>query len=375
MKNLKTTFVLLGLFFVALTSCKKDVKELNENISSNGALIAPQNQQSIKLTPSDETASQQFTWSPATPEDGGVILYEVLFVKEGGDLANPTRRVASDGNGLQPKFTISHKELTKIAASCGINASSKGNVIWGVVASKASNRKPMEGSRMLQLERPAGFAEVPAELYLTGSATEGGDDVSKAVKMKKLDEGVFEIYTSLKPGTYQLVDKTTQTGRKFFTEGTSVKEGTTAMTVTGATKVFYLKYDFNVAAVIDVVEVQRIGLYMSAYGTEIGQLAYTSNGIWQSGTIPVEFFQFSWGRDERYKFAMHTASGIRYLGSSNINNVSPVGQGASYFYLNAVTNDQWNNTYKFNPSADKKNVRVLVNLSASGPYTHSVTTL
>jgi hypothetical protein len=375
MKNLKTNFVLLGLFFVALTSCKKDEKELNENISSNGTLMAPQNQQSIKLTPSVATASQQFTWSAASPEDGGVILYEVAFVKEGGDFNNPAFKVVSDGNGLQPQLTISHKDLTKVAASCGITASSKGNVSWTVIASKASNRKPMQESRMLQLERPAGFAEVPAEVYLTGSATEGGDDLTKAVKMKKLEEGVFEVYTSLKPGTYQLVDKTSQAGRKFFTEGTSVKEGTTAMTVTGGTKVYYLKYDFNVAAVIDVVEVQSMGLYMSAYGNEIGQLAYTSNGIWQSGVIPVEFFQFSWGRDERYKFAIHTASGIRYFGSSNVNNVSPVGQGASYFYLNAVTNDQWNNTYKFNPSADKKNVRVLVNLSASGPYTHSVTTL
>jgi len=375
MKNIKTTFVLLALSFVALTSCKKEEKELNENISSNGTLVSPQNAQSIKLTPSDGTASQQFTWSAASPEDGGVILYEVAFDKEGGDFSKPAFKMVSDGNGLQAQLTISHKDLTKVAALCGIASSSTGNIKWTVIASKASNRKPMSESRMLQLERPAGFAVVPTELYLTGTATEGGDDLTKAVKMKKLEEGVFEVYTLLKPGTYQLVDKAAQAGRQFFTDGTAVKEGTTGITVTGAAKVFYLKYDFNVAAVIDAVEVQSMGLYMSAYGKEIGQLAYTSNGIWQSGNIPVEFFQFSWGRDERYKFAMHTASGIRYFGSSNVNNVSPVGQGAAYFYLNAVSNDQWNNTYKFNPSADNKNVKVLVNLSSGGPYTHSVTTL
>jgi len=375
MKNLRTTFVLLALSIIAVASCKKDVKELNENISANGALISPQNQQSIKLTPSVGTASQQFTWSAASPEDGGVILYEVVFAKEGGNLNNPTLRVASDGNGLQPKLTISHKDLTKIAAACGITASSKGNIIWTVVASKASNRKPMEESRMLQLERPAGFAEVPTELYLTGSATEGGDDVTKAVKLKKLEEGVFEVYTSLKPGTYQLADKPTQAARRFFPDGASIKEGATPITVTGSTKVYYLKYDFNVATVIEAVEVQSLGLYMSAYGNEIGQLAYTSGGNWESGIIPVVFYQFSWGRDERYKFAFHTSSGIRYFGSSNVNNVSPVGQGASYFYLNSVTNDQWNNTYKFNPSADNKNVRVKVSMNAGGPYSHVVTTV
>lgn len=374
MKNLKTTFVLLALSFIALSSCKKEEKDLNENLSPIGSLTLPQNQQSIKLTPANTQATQQFKWTVASAEDGGLILYEVAFDKESGDFSKPVYKVLSDAAGVQPQVTITHKDLTKIASLCGINSSSTGNIKWTVIASKATNKMPGQESRMLQVERPAGFAEVPANLYLTGSATEAGDDLSKAVKMKKLDEGIFEIYTTLKPGTYQLVDQTTSSARKFFTEGTLVKEGTNTITVTGAAKVYYLKYDFNVATVGDAVEVQGLGLYMSAYGNEIGQLSYTSNGTWQSGNIPVAFYQFSWGKDERYKFAMHTSAGIRYLGSSNVNNVSPVGQGAGYFYLNAVSNDQWNNTYKFNPSADNKNVKVVLSLNADGPYTHTVTT-
>ncbi|WP_231460137.1 SusE domain-containing protein [Pedobacter sp. Leaf132] len=374
MKNLKAIYVLMALSLFAISSCKKDTKELNENINPIGSLSIPQNMQSIKLTPSNALATQQFKWDPASAEDGGLILYEVAFDKESGDFSKPVYKVVSDGAGVQAQVTISHKDLTKVAALCGINSSSTGNIKWTVIASKASNRKPGQESRTLQLERPAGFAEVPTDLYLTGSATEAGDDISKAIKFKKLDEGVFEIYTTLKPGTYQLTDKITASGRKFYTEGTLVKEGTTSVTVSGGAKVYYLKYDFNVATVVDAVEVQSLGLYMSAYGNEIGQLTYTANGVWQSGNIPVVFYQFSWGRDERYKFAMHTSGGVRYLGSSNVNNVSPVGQGAAYFYLNPVTNDQWNNTYKFNPSADNKSVKVIVSLNAGGPYTHTVTT-
>jgi hypothetical protein len=374
MKNLKTLCLLLALSIMGLTSCKKEEKDLNENINAVGGLTLPQNQQSIKLNPSDATAAQQFKWTPASAEDGGLILYEVAFDKESGDFSKPAFKVVSAGGGVQPEVTITHKDLTKIAALCGINSSSTGNIKWTVLASKASNVKPGQESRLLQVERPAGFAEVPTELYLTGSATEAGEDATKAIKMKKLEEGVFEVYTSLKPGSYQLVDKTTQAARKFYTEGAAVKEGATTITVTGSTKVYYLKYDFNVAAVIDAIEVKGMGLYMSAYGTEIGQLAYTSNGKWESGAIPVVFFPFSWGKDERYKFSVQTSTGVRYLGSSKVDNVSPAGQGASYFYLNAVTTDQWNNTYKFDPSADTKNVKVVVNLNADGPYTHTVTT-
>ena len=79
MKNLKTTFVLLALSFIALSSCKKEEKDLNENLSPVGSLTLPQNQQSIKLTPANTQATQQFKWTVASAEDGGLILYEVAF--------------------------------------------------------------------------------------------------------------------------------------------------------------------------------------------------------------------------------------------------------------------------------------------------------
>lgn len=359
---------------IAVVSCKKDEKSLNENVSTVGALSLPVNLASIKLNPSNASASQQFKWSAAQGEDGGLVLYEVAFDKDGGNFSAPVYKIVSDGGGVQPQVTISHKDLTKIAALAGIASSSTGKLTWTVIASKASNRKTSQEIRTLQLERPAGFAEVPTELYITGTASEGGDDLSKALKLKKVEEGVFEIYTSLKPGTYQLTDKLTQGGRKFYAEAALIKEGTSTITVTGSTKPYYLKYDFNVASVLEMSEIQSVGLYMSAYGNEIGQLIYTSGGIWQSDLIPVVFYQFSWGRDERYKFAFHTSTGVKYMGSSNVNNVSPVGQSASYFYLNAVSNDQWNNTYKFNPSADNKSIKATVSLSAGGPYTHSIAT-
>ncbi|WP_431292284.1 SusE domain-containing protein [Pedobacter sp. P26] len=374
MKNLKTLFAMVIVVCTAAISCKKDEKSLNENISTTAALSLPANMANIKLTPSNASASQQFKWTVASPEDGGLILYEVVFDKEGGNFSNPVFKVLSDGGGIQPQVTISHKDLTKIAALCGINSSSTGKVNWTVIASKASNKKTNQETRTLQLERPAGFAEVPTDLYLTGSATENGDDVSKAIRFKKLEDGVYELYTFLKAGTYQLTNKPVAAGRKFYAEGNLLKEGASTITVTGNTKVYYLKYDFNVASVVEVSEIQSLGLYMSAYASEIGQLNYTANGTWQSGVIPVVFYQFSWGRDERYKFALHTSAGIKYMGSSNVNNVSPAGQAASYFYLNTVSNDQWNNTYKFDPSADNKSVKATVSLGAAGPYTHTIIT-
>jgi hypothetical protein len=144
--------------------------------------------------------------------------------------------------------------------------------------------------------------------------------------------------------------------------------------VTGATKVYHLSYDFNVAG-FSAVTIQSIGLYQAANNDEIGQLSYAGNSIWKIDSLPVEFVQFSWGRDDRYKFIMHTSSGPEYWGSQNANNVQPAGQPASYFYLVPVTSSQWDNTYKFDPAADMHKVNVEVFFQASGPYTHMVTYL
>jgi hypothetical protein len=151
-----------------------------------------------------------------------------------------------------------------------------------------------------------------------------------------------------------------------------IQQGDKTTTVTGNNGAYRLRLNFNVATT-NVLSIQSIGLFMSAYNTEIGQLSYASNSTWTNAKIPVTFFQFSWGRDERYKFIIHTSAGLEYFGSSNENNVAPAGQAAKYFYLIPVSNDQWNNTYKFDPTIDNHNARVEVNFKATGSYTHSAT--
>lgn len=358
------------LFF----SCKKNERSLNENLGAVGNLVAPLDQAAIVLEPTTN-ASELFSWAATEAADGSLVLYEIAFDRENGDFSNPVYKRVSDGGGVNTEITLTHKELTKIAAAGGIQSSSTGKLKWTVIASKSTNRQLAPSSRAIQLTRPAGFAELPANLYLTGSASEGGDNIANAVQFKKLEDGVFEIYTSLQAGTYWLTDQNSAGGKQFYIEGTVLKEGATTVTVTGTTKIYRMKLDFNVASVLDVTEIQSLGLYMSAYNTEIMQLAYTGNGVFESPSSPVEFYQFSWGRDERYKFALHTTAGVEYFGSVNANNVSPVGQAASYFYLVPVSNSQWDNTFKFNPSADMRNVRATVRFSATGPYTHDVVTL
>lgn len=372
------TFVATGCIILSaiftLPSCKQDIRSLDLRLSPVTTLVAPQDQQDIKLQPVTG-GDLVFQWQGVTSPDSGLILYQVAFDKESGDFTKPIYETVSDGSGLETQASISQKELNKVASLAGIAASSSGKVKWTVIASKGANQKVASVSRTLILERPAGFVDLPDSLYLTGGATEAGNDVSKALPFKKTSDGVFELYTSLKAGTYQLTDKRSGGGTTYYIDTHDmIQKGSATTQVSGATKVYRLTCDFNIAS-FQQVEIQSLGLYMAAYNKEIGQLTYAGNSTWTIDSLPVVFMQFSWGRDDRYKYILHTPSALEYWGSINGNNVPPAGQPASYFYLVPVTSDQWNNTFKFDPAADGHQVDVKVFFQATGPYTQQVTYL
>jgi hypothetical protein len=374
MKNLILLCSVALFTLLSFSSCTKDARDLDLTLTAVSSLNAPADQASIKLEPAtgDDLV---FEWSAAQTADSGLILYEVVFDKGDGDFKNPVFKVVADGSGAQTSATITQKDLNKIASLAGIESSSSGRVKWAVMASKGTNAIMSAQTRTLQVERPAGFAVVPAALYLFGTATEAGDDVTKAIPLKKLEDGVFEVYTSLKPGSYLLTDQQQAGGTQYFVDANGlIKAGSTPTAITAAEQAYRLSFDFNVATT-NSVAIQSIGLYMSAYNREIGQLNYVGNGTWEAARVSVEFFPFSWGRDERYKFVMHTAAGMEYIGSRNANNVAPAGQPSSYFNLVPVSNNQWDNTYKFDPSADMKNVKVEAIFKGDAPYTHKVTVL
>ena len=357
---------------MAFTSCKKDVKSLNTAVTPVSVLGAPADQAAIILQPATG-ASLVFTWNATRAADGELVLYEIAFDSAGGNFSKPVYRTVSDGSGVSTQATITQKDLNKIASLAGIAASGTGNVKWAVLVSKATNVKISTTTRTLQITRPAGFAVLPAALYITGTATEAGDDVTKAIALKKTSDGIFELYTSLKPGTWQLTDQPSAGGVKYYLDANGIiQQGSGQTTVTAASQPSRLSLDFNVAT-SKIVAIQSLGLYVSAYNAEQGQLTYIGNSTWEAADVPITFYQFSWGRDDRYKFILHTSDGLEYYGSENQNNIPPAGQPADYFYLLPVTNDQWNNTYKFPPAADMHNVKVDAYFQASGPYTHTTT--
>lgn len=366
---------LLFLALLTLTACDKDKNLDHTAVTPVKNFFTPENNRFVKLQPATQ-ASVVFEWEQARAEDGGLVMYEIAFDKEGGDFSNPVYKMVSDNAGVMNKGTVTHKILNTVAKLAGIASSATGKLQWTVYSSKGINALKAEQSRTIEVERPAGIDPIPTDVFLTGSATEGGADIAAALPMKQIDNGIFEIHTSLKAGTYSLADRKTGTPVTFSINGNSLKEGGTTA-VSGNTKAYRITVDFNNASAT-VTEIKEIGLFFSPNNTIAFTLNYTANGVWKAENKLIVFKQESWGRDERYKFRFTVNDGsgdkTEWKGSSNADNQRPTaGSPASYWFLFGINNnDQWNYTYKFQTEADNKNCDVILNLSTSGSYTHQV---
>ena len=371
------TKLISKLFFIAaalfVVGCEEDDALSHTEVSAVEALYSPEDNTFYNL---GAQSSAVFEWQAARAEDNGVVLYEVAFDEEGGDFSEPVYVIPSDGKGLQRTLNLSFTTLNQIAGMAGIEPESVGKLQWTVRSSKGINVKESNLFRTIEVERPGGFP-TPDELFITGSATEGGDDLASAVPMKKTGANTFEDYTSLSEGNYQLVTRNSGTPETFFIENNKLKaEGSTAYS--GEEKVYRIRVDFSDGSV-EMTEIQKLELWFAPNGEFLFELPYAGNGTWLAEDEVIEFRQESWGRDERYKFRFTVVkngeSQEEWFGSTNADNSRPTAETSpAYWYMVPVTNDHWNNSFKFATEVDMSTTDIQVTFNTEVPeYTHSVT--
>ncbi|MGY3054225.1 hypothetical protein ACVWYG_002431 [Pedobacter sp. UYEF25] len=375
MKNyIKLSFVVL-FAMIASTSCKKQERAFSTNVAPVSMLNAPENAASFTLAPATGP-SIQFKWTATSTQD--LVLYEVAFDKADGDFSKPIYKVLSDGKGVQTQATITQKILNTVASLAGVNALSTGTLKWAVITSKANNAIVSSASNAIQLTRPAGFAVLPAALYLTGTATEHGTDVSKALPFKKISDGIFELYTSLQAGTYTLVDNITGTPMTYSIQGNTsvVADGVTTMS--GDKKVYRISIDLSNAAAT-VTQIVSVGFFNAPDNKVYFELPYIGNSQWEIDNTIISIPKESYGLDSRYKykFTVMDAGGnesVEWYGSISRDNSDPSNTTpASYYYMYPVDNSQFDYCFKVNPTFNTKVGSVNVNYSPSIPnYTNSI---
>ena len=297
--------VLCFLAGILLAGCEKDERDINLNLSEVTGLFSPANGHSLQLQPATNQV-EVFEWEQARAEDGSLVLYEVAFDQANGDFSQPFYKVVSDGKGIQNKLTLTHGDLNYIAELGGAAFFEKKTFKWTVLASKGTHVKPATTSYTLELERPGGFDQLPGALYLTGSATEGGEELSAALKMHQVSPGVFEIYSKLKAGSYQFVDAITGSPKRyhiFDDDGIWAIGMNGQSNFAGADKVMRIRLDFNNINA-SYLEVKEVKLWYCAGNEFWFSLPYAGNGVWRKDGHVVNLQPVPWGLEERYKYMM-----------------------------------------------------------------------
>ncbi|MBN2486013.1 MAG: SusE domain-containing protein [Bacteroidales bacterium] len=372
MKKIIFNTIVMALLIAGFTGCS-DKNELNLNVKPVKTLYEPTDNKTLELQPE---GSLFFEWEHTKAEDGGMVLYEVAFDKEGGDFSNPVYKIVSDNNGSYNSATITFGKLNKICALAGIEPAASGKVIWTVFASKGINAVKAEAFRTLQLTRLAGIAEIPGTLFVTGEATEGGTDLANAVKMKATESGIFEVYTRLNTGSnYFFTDVNSGTPRQFYVQNNVMIEGESTSTVE-KTGVYRIVADLNTGAV-NFTEITNIELFFCPDNALLFSHEYQGNGVWKASGQPITFKQESWGRDERYKFKMTTINNAgetvdEWWGTPNIDHRPGADEPESYWYLFPVDDRQWEGKYKFADEMDNALVDISIFFQSDKPYTHQI---
>lgn len=372
-KLFSSLFTLLAVA-ISLIGCKKDRDFVESDVTAVENLHLPANGSKLFV---DGQGTAKFEWEAARAQDNGVVLYEVLFDKEDGDFSKPIYSLTSDGRGLYSRVSIPYSDMNAIANSAGIKAGQAGNLKWTVRSSRGLNFKNSSISNVLEVRRPEGFS-VPGQAYLTGSATENGDELAKAVSFKKLKDQTFEIYTSLKAGEAKIVvdNKGTPTAYSINENGKLVEGGATK--INNGPAVYRIRVNFATANV-EMVEVVSVNLWFAPFET-LSAIPYAGDGVWEAKDMVVNFKKESWGSDERYKFkfVLKKQDGKlsdEWFGSTKGDNDRPVANTpSSFWHMVPVSNDRWSNSFKFATEVDgkKNDIRIIFNTSVP-EYTHKVT--
>jgi len=369
--------IIVSLVSFMFISCNDTMGDSDARLSAVKTLIEPVDGKVIALEPS-ASASVYFEWDYVKAEESGTAIYQIAFDKQDGDFSSPVYVMYADNNGYYNHVTITHKLLNKIAGMAGIMPSETGTLKWTIFSIKGTKILKADLSNSIIITRLAGFADLPIDVYITGEASEGGTDLSKAQKMKVVSNGTFEIYTKVlanKP--FYFTDGISGTPRQFYTSNELIKEnGTTTITNDG---VYRITLDFNTGAATYTL-VENIGFFFCPSNEVLFELPYIGNGIFKATKQTVTFKQEGWGRDQRYKFRMFVRenggqgdSKELEWGTLNQTDSPPTATSPeSYYYMQLVTPTQWDNKWKLMSDFDGVPADYTVYLQADKPYTHSI---
>ena len=232
MKKISIILYIVTVFCLVWACKEKDnLDPLGNWTISAPVLSTPSDNSNLVLNENAPDEIIQFTWEKATTSSNYQVKYFlVLDSANSTDFSTPIYKISADNNGKSLIATLKSKDVDEALSYAGYNAGQEVSLTWAVIAQSLD--KEIITSRDISIKRFA-TETLPIQLFISGTATEKGSDLSQAIPMRSLLNAngqptyIFELYTSLKAGkTYNFYSKTVSPSLKYGgTGGNLTKNG------------------------------------------------------------------------------------------------------------------------------------------------------
>lgn len=371
---MKRIFKLLSFSAVAfLAACTSDIEYNSGKVSSIEKLYAPADGYYLELV-GGSTSATEFSWSPAKVDDGYSPMYEIVFYKD----ADGKEEISRISAGSSTSLSVAHKALNKIMNFTGTEPEAIGKLYWSAIASRGVTvSENLPEIRSMDVKRLKGFKVAPEKLYITGTATEAGADINNAMLMAVDSEGeIFEIFTRLGSGEFNISDGNADGARKFNISGGLILEDNSDPIQSSYNGVYRVRIDMaTCAASIDKVDNMR--WVMCIQKNDLCPMVYQGNGVWYGEGFETNF-NSGWN-DDRYFFRAELNGKTIKIGNNKMDFGGGPSNQPSYtwpvWFDVPEGNPDWDYSYKaisFYHGSVGLHVNVKLVMNAESEYYHTI---
>lgn len=282
--------LMTALILLTVWSCDE-----NDNMDPVGnweigeaTLSSPAPSAAIVLDEATPAEKITFEWQPAVATNRFVVGYTVVLVPAGStDYTDPILKITPTNGGKDVFAEVTAEQIDYALWAKCFPAGAAANVKWAVV-SKAIEKESV-AEQALTITRFA-TERMPETLFITGTATEKGDNAAQAISMRSLVDGdenptnVFDVYTTLTAGnTYQFRDMAATTSKVYGGNGGALTGcgSAIAVTETGQYRVTVNLND-NTYSLMKIDKWSLVGdAVEGGWGGDV-PLTYQGNGIWSA---------------------------------------------------------------------------------------------
>lgn len=197
MKKILSTFLLIGLVSLVITSCKKDEIKTTLQKGAPGTLSASSASPALAIANASDTI-ETFSWTPTQYGYSAAVKYSLQIAKAGTNFASP--KIIDLGASTSKKLTVS--EVNQIALLQGIPFGQAGQ-LEARVRSSISDSIPAVFSNSVTVSlTPYQVIIVYPSLWVPGDY-QGWDPSSAPRISSKNSDGIYEGFVNITAGSLQ----------------------------------------------------------------------------------------------------------------------------------------------------------------------------